>query len=84
MTTQTRTTRVSKRHYSPSSKARASVTVSDRAVSYIALVLALVLMLFCYGLWARYDLLRMFYEDIKTELIRQGMDPHPHLPSEKP
>jgi len=71
---------------SPSSDSRSEshVTVSDRTVSYIALTLSLVLMLFCYGLWSRYDLLRMFYEDIKTELIRQGGNPHPHLPKENP
>jgi hypothetical protein len=83
MSNQTRKVRFSRRHYSPSG-GRASVTITDRAIGLVALVLALALMLFCYGLWSRYDLLRMFYEDIKTELIRQGMDPHPHLPSEKP
>lgn len=75
------------RRYSPSGtggSSKASVTVTDRAVGWIALTLSLALMLFCYGLWSRYDLLRMFYEDIKTELIRQGGNPHPHLPSENP
>ena len=61
----------------------ASVTIGG-AVGYIALALVLVQMLFCYGLWSRYDLLRLFYEDIKTELIRQGMNPHPHMPKESP
>jgi flagellar biosynthesis protein FlhB len=49
-----------------------------------ALMLSVVLLVFCYGLWSRHDLLRMFYEDIKTELIRQGGNPHPHMPGEKP
>lgn len=74
---------VERRHYSPSG-GHASVTITDRAVGWIALTLALVLLVFCYGLWARYDLLRMFYEDIKTELIRTGHDVHPHLPNENP
>lgn len=73
-------TRTETRTNSPSQ----NVVISDRAVSIVALTLSLVLMLFCYALWARYDLLRMFYEDIKTELIRTGHDVHPHLPMEKP
>lgn len=80
MTTQTRNDE--RRHYSPS--AHSSVTVTDRAISIVALTLSIVLLVFCYGLWSRYDLLRMFYEDIKTELIRTGHDVHPHMPKEKP
>lgn len=66
------------------SEAKVKIVVSDRAVAVAALVLSVVLLVFCYGLWSRYDLLRMFYEDIKTELIRTGHDVHPHLPQENP
>ena len=80
MSTQTRTHE--QRRYSPSAEAK--VIVTDRTISVVALVLSICLAIFCYGLWARYDLLRMFYEDIKTELIRTGHDVHPHLPQEDP
>jgi hypothetical protein len=76
-------TRNSRRHYSPTG-GRASVVVTDRAVSYIALTLALVLMLFCYGLWTRYELLKINYQDIRAEFIKRGWNPHPHMPSESP
>lgn len=81
--TQTQTKTLSETRTNSPSGGNASVTIGG-AVGYIALTLTLVLMLFCYGLWSRYDLLRMFYEDIKTELIRTGHDVHPHLPNEKP
>jgi hypothetical protein len=47
-------------------------------------VLALAAMLLLYGLWNRQTLLQIFYNDIKTELIARGMNPHPHMPSESP
>lgn len=47
-------------------------------------VLSMLLLLFCWGIWSRYDLLRIFYDDIKAELIRQGGNPHPHFPGESP
>ena len=47
---------------------------------FMALALAILL----YGLWSRHDLLRIYYNDIRTELIRQGGNPHPHMPSESP
>jgi hypothetical protein len=46
--------------------------------------LALVLLVFLYGLWNRQTLLQIYYDDIKKELIARGMNPHPHLPSESP
>jgi hypothetical protein len=51
-------------------------------VSGVAMSLILIVLL--YGLWSRHDLLRIYYNDIRTELIRQGGNPHPHLPSESP
>lgn len=72
----------------------ASATVTDtgaKTAANMALifgvsstVLSLLLLLFCWGLWSRYDLLRIFYDDIKAELIRQGGNPHPHFPGESP
>ncbi len=72
----------------------ATATVTDsgsKSIAHVALVfgvggcvLSLVLLIFCWGLWARYDLLRIFYDDIKAELIRQGGNPHPHFPGESP
>lgn len=46
--------------------------------------MALILAVLLYGLWSRHDLLRIYYTDIRTELIRQGGNPHPHMPSESP
>jgi hypothetical protein len=81
-TTQTRKAGSDNKRYT--SEAKVKIVISDRAVAVAALVLSMVLLVFCYGLWSRYDLLRMFYEDIKTELIRTGHDPHPHMPKENP
>jgi hypothetical protein len=61
------------------SDARLSVVLSVSA-----LVLSLLLTLFCWGLWSRVDLLRIFYDDLKTGLVQLGGNPHPHLPSESP
>lgn len=49
-----------------------------------AIVVSLVLMLFCYGLWARYELLKINYSDLKAAMLLHGMNPHPHLPGESP
>lgn len=81
-TTQTRKAGSDNKRYT--SEAKVKIVISDRAISVAALVMSTLLLVFCYGLWARYDLLRMFYEDIKTELIRTGHDVHPHLPNENP
>lgn len=71
--------------YSPSGgKARASVIISDRSLGIVALVLSIVLLVFCYGLWNRIDLLMIYYRDIKGALIQHGVNPHPHLPNEAP
>lgn len=80
--TQTQT-RTSKRHYSPSG-GRASVTISGGVIAYVALALVLTQTLFLLALWNRYDLLRIYYNDIRTELIARGMNPNPHMPSESP
>jgi hypothetical protein len=71
-----------KRHYSPSG-GNASINISG-AAGWIALALVLVQTMFILALWNRYDLLRVYYNDIRTELIARGMNPHPHLPSESP
>jgi hypothetical protein len=49
-----------------------------------AVVVSLVLMLFCYGLWNRYELLKINYSDLKAAMILHGMNPHPHMPGESP
>jgi len=84
MSTQTRKSKASRRHYSPSSRSRASITITDRAVGWIALTLAIVLLVFGVGIWNRVDLLMMYYRDIKGALIAHGVNPHPHLPNESP
>jgi len=84
MTSQVRKSSHSRRHYSPSSNSKSSVTVSDKAISYCALTLSLVLLVFCYGLWTRYELLKVNYQDIRAEFIKRGWNPHPHMPSESP
>lgn len=62
----------------------ATVTITGTVVGYVALALVLVQTMFILALWNRYDLLRIYYNDIRTELIARGMNPHPHLPSESP
>lgn len=80
---QSNTKRVKRhRHYSPSG-GHASINISG-AAGWIALALVLVQTMFLLALWNRYDLLRVYYNDIRTELIARGMNPHPHLPSESP
>lgn len=74
--------------------AAASASVSDhgaKSVANMALVFAvsatvvsLVLMLFCYGLWNRYDLLKINYNDLKAAMLLHGINPHPHFPAESP
>lgn len=76
-------TRTDKRHYSPSG-GRATVTVNGGVIAYVSLALVLVQTMFLLALWNRYDLLRVYYNDIRTELIARGMNPHPHMPSESP
>jgi hypothetical protein len=61
-----------------------NITINGGVVAYIALALVLVQTMFILALWNRYDLLRIYYNDIRTELIARGMNPHPHMPSESP
>lgn len=63
-------------------------TKSDVRIAIIfavsAVVVSLVLMLFCYGLWNRYDLLKINYNDLKAAMLLHGINPHPHFPAESP
>lgn len=72
----------------------ASATVTDHGAksdARLALIFAisstvvsLMLMLFCYGLWNRYDLLKINYNDLKAAMLLHGVNPHPHFPGESP
>lgn len=71
--------------YAPNANASGgSVTINSGVIAYVALALVLVQTMFILALWNRYDLLRVYYNDIRTELIARGMNPHPHMPSESP
>lgn len=82
-TKQTRLSGSHNRRYSPSG-GKASIVFNSGVIAYVALALVLVQTLFLLALWNRYDLLRVYYNDIRTELIARGMNPHPHMPSESP
>ena len=56
----------------------------DRTLAIIALVIAAILVLGMFGLYNRYFVLKMNYDDLKGAMLLHGIDPHPHLPTEAP
>lgn len=60
------------------------VAFSDRTLSIVALVIAAILVLGMFGLYNRYFVLKMNYDDLKAAMLLHGIDPHPHLPTESP
>lgn len=50
----------------------------------VALVIAAILVLGMFGLYNRYFVLKMNYDDLKAAMLLHGIEPHPHLPTEEP
>lgn len=53
-------------------------------LAIIALVVSAILVLGMFGLYNRYFVLKMNYDDLKAAMLLHGVDPHPHLPTEEP
>lgn len=68
----------------PVQSVKFELKISERTISIIALTAVIMLSMFCYGLWARTTLLQMYYDDLKAAMLLYGINPHPHMPGEKP
>jgi hypothetical protein len=67
---------------------RNSITLPSRdavalTCAIVALAIAVILVLGMFGLYNRYFVLKMNYDDLKAAMILHGVDPHPHLPTEE-
>jgi hypothetical protein len=57
---------------------------SSNTIAIVSLVIAAILALGMFGLYNRYFVLKMNYDDLKAAMLLHGINPHPHFERESP